>query len=109
VRRKGFLVGEKTVLFEPSTCACVGILLRDEAMRVLLLLSCFGLAAACHRPCPVEVPQTSADGGAATCVTSADCLRPPSTLVCASTEDHLRDCIDCVDRRCVRYVPEACP
>lgn len=80
---------------------------RLSVMRLLLLLVA-SLAAAC-RPCPVEVPQVGPDGGAAPCVTSADCLRPSATLLCATTEDRLRDCVDCVGRRCVRFIPEACP
>lgn len=77
-------------------------------MRALLLLLALG-AAACTRPCPVEVPQVAADGGAAACVTSADCMRPSATLLCGTNEDRLRDCVDCVANRCVRFVPEACP
>jgi hypothetical protein len=77
-------------------------------MRALLVLLALG-AAACNRPGPVEVPQLTPDGGAAVCVTSSDCMRPSATLLCGSTEDRLRDCVDCVDRRCVRFVPEACP
>jgi hypothetical protein len=77
-------------------------------MRVLLVLPCLLLVAAC-RPCPVEVPQSGPDGGVAACVTSADCMRPSSTLLCGSNEDRLRDCVDCVNRQCIRFVPEACP
>lgn len=79
------------------------------SMRLLLALFALGASAACHWPCPVEVSQAGPDGGAATCVTSSDCLRPSATLLCASTEDHLRGCVDCVDSRCVEYVPEVCP
>jgi len=79
-----------------------------RAMRVWILLAAVSVAA-CTRPCPVVVPQVGADGGAAPCVTSADCMRPSATLLCGTTEDKFRDCIDCVDRACVRYVPEACP
>lgn len=78
------------------------------AMRVWILFATVALAG-CARPCPVEVPQVGADGGVAACVTSADCLRPTATLICGMTEDRLRDCIDCVERQCVRFVPEACP
>lgn len=76
--------------------------------RLLSLLALVAVTA-CNRPCPVEVPQTTPDGGATACVTSSDCMRPSATLLCASTEDHLRGCVDCVERRCVEYVPEACP
>jgi hypothetical protein len=81
---------------------------KRPSMRALLLVPCFLVGSAC-RPCPVEVPQLGPDGGVAACVTSADCMRPPSTLLCGSTEDRLRDCVDCIGRRCIRFVPEACP
>jgi hypothetical protein len=77
--------------------------------RSLLVLLGLSAVSACQRPCPVMTPQVGQDGGVSPCVTSTDCRRPPSTLVCASTEDRLRGCVDCVERRCVEYVPEACP
>jgi hypothetical protein len=80
-----------------------------KPMRSLLPLLALHVLVACARPCPVERPQASSDGGVAACVTSSDCMRPPATLLCASTEDRLRGCVDCVKSRCVEYVPEACP
>lgn len=75
-----------------------------------LTLTLFGLlAAACNRPCPREVPQLGPDGGVAACVRPNDCLRLSATLLCGTTEDRLRGCVDCVAQQCIEFVPEACP
>lgn len=73
----------------------------------LLLLAL--LPTACSSLCPREEPLLGRDGGTLACVQSTDCPRPSSVLVCADVEDRLHDCIDCVDARCVRFHPEACP
>jgi hypothetical protein len=63
----------------------------------------------CSQTCPRAETLVGLDGGVARCVTSTDCPRPSSILVCGSLEDHLRDCVQCDATQCVRYVPEACP
>lgn len=76
-------------------------------MTRLFLLSTL-LFLGCNRFCPREEALTGLDGGSLPCVQNTDCPRPSSVLVCGQNEDQLRDCIDCTDNRCVRYVPELC-
>lgn len=76
-------------------------------MRVTVLL--LVVFAGCNRPCPVEEPLTSTDGGTVACVQNTDCPRPSSVLVCGNAEDMTRDCIACTSNQCVRYRPGACP
>jgi hypothetical protein len=78
--------------------------MRFSAALLAPLLLC-----ACSQTCPRAETLVGLDGGVALCVTSTDCPRPSSILVCGSLEDHLRDCVQCVGTQCVRYVPEACP
>ncbi len=63
----------------------------------------------CGRVCSRSETLDGLDGGASACVQNTDCPRPSSVLVCGMDEDRLRDCIACIDNRCVRYRPEACP
>lgn len=64
---------------------------------------------ACGRLCPRESALVGLDGGALSCVSATDCPRPTNVLVCGNAEDRLRDCVACIETRCVRFVPEACP
>jgi len=64
---------------------------------------------ACGRVCPEAQDLQDTDGGVQRCVLATDCLRPSGVLICSSTDDQQRDCVGCVDTRCVRYVPRACP
>ena len=77
------------------------------APRLLLALSVLALWA-CGRVCPEEQPLVE-DGGVQRCVLSTDCLRPSGVLICSSTDDQKRDCVACVDTRCIRFVPQVCP
>ncbi len=74
----------------------------------LAALACL-LACGCINVCPVQEALNGVDGGQLSCVIATDCPRPSNVLVCSSTEDELRDCIGCVDAKCVRYRPKACP
>lgn len=74
--------------------------------RWLSLIALGGMA--CGGICPAQQALTPADGGQARCVAAADCPRPASTLLCASAEDRLMGCVDCVETRCFEYAPETC-
>lgn len=76
-------------------------------MRWVLLSSVLFLG--CNRVCSSPEALMGVDGGDSRCVQNTDCPRPSSVLVCGEHLDELRDCIACVDSRCVRYRPEACP
>lgn len=76
-------------------------------MRVILSALVLSFAA-CTRECPRADTLVGLDGGIAVCVSSTDCPRG-SILVCGSVEDHLRDCVECVNTQCIRYVPQVCP
>ena len=63
---------------------------------------------ACPSVCPEEEPLLGPDGGVLPCVQSTDCPRPSNVLVCTNSDDKLRDCVGCVDTRCLRYRPREC-
>lgn len=81
-------------------------------VRLLGLLGLLG-ASACGvflpPVCSSSQPLTRDDAGTFTCIRSEDCPRPTNVLVCTSTEDQARDCVACVDTKCLRFTRGACP
>lgn len=80
-------------------------------MRPLKNLALLGLivwGSGCFNVCPFEETLPGPDGGQLSCVLATDCPRPSNVLVCSNTDDELRDCVGCLDARCVRYRPKAC-
>lgn len=61
-----------------------------------------GLAAGCgsNWACLKEEPVLNPDGTVARCLAPVDCPRPSNVLVCASTGDRVKGCVDCVSTEC---------
>ncbi len=55
-----------------------------------------------------EVPVSRLDGGVFDCIRAEDCPRAPGVLVCVNNGEREKDCVDCVQTRCVRTNPQGC-
>jgi hypothetical protein len=49
-----------------------------------------------------------ADGGVYRCLSSEDCPRRSDVFVCASDANPDRECVKCVETRCVEVIPNFC-
>lgn len=69
-----------------------------------LLGGCLVLGPVCSAPTGI----LASDGGSYRCAKAEDCPRPGNILICTNTDDHARDCVDCIDTRCERFSRTVC-
>ncbi|HYV48955.1 MAG TPA: hypothetical protein VFA20_29045 [Myxococcaceae bacterium] len=74
-------------------------------------LAAAALMLACNQVdlCSWHTEPVLSDGAAARCLTSDDCPREASAVVCDSDADPDKDCVRCASGTCERVVAERCP
>ena len=81
--------------------------MRWFALYLLCLAPLLGgcnLLGVCSAPDPI----LAGDGGIYRCAKAEDCPRPGNILICTNTDDHARDCVDCINTRCDRFSRTVC-
>jgi len=96
-------------VFLPSGAASFSRGVRPFLKRIFVVaLGAAGLLlGGCEKACEGEALKDE-EGKDCACFGPTDCLRSGNGVLCTSTKERLRDCVDCIDNVCTLFKKDAC-